>query len=92
MDPFLLEGSRVDLLTLTFEVKVIPRSSGPNCCKMIVNNLQMGLASGRVSLNKMVHFEKADPKKRKCLPNIHFSSELDINRSKYSPRRLLQYS
>ena len=90
MDPFLLEGPRVDPLTLTFEVKVIPRSSGPNCCKIIANKLQMSLANGRVSLNKMVHFQKADPKTRKCLPNIHFSLELDQIWSKYSPRRLLQ--
>ena len=54
MDPFLLEGSRFDLLTLTltFRVKVIPKSNEPNCYKMIASKLQMSLANGRVSVIK----------------------------------------
>ena len=50
------------------------------------------LDHARACLSNFVHLSNADPKTRKRLPNIHFTSEVDQNRSKYSPRPLLQGS
>ena len=53
------------------------------------NKLELSLANHRVSVSKMVHFEKAYPKKRKCLSFINIWSELDQIRFNNSPRCLL---